>query len=307
MPTIEVITPGALTTVQDQGRPGFARFGVSHSGALDAFALRVANACLGNAPQAAGLEITGPGVTLRFYGDTWICVTGADLQAQLEGQHVPTAAVRLVRDQQLLRFTHRRAGLRAWLGVRGGILSPPILNSRAFDVAAAMPRQRLAAGDMLEVERFIGTPPFECSPPTLLPYATYEPEPVHRRLRYIPNAPAALADQTFTVSHRANRTGFQIVADKPLPTLWAQPPRSEPLAWGTIQVPPDGHAFVLMADRQTIGGYPVAGHLCSVDGGLAAQLSPGESLRFAAISMDVARGLAQERERLFRTAFHRVR
>ncbi|MDX2020185.1 MAG: biotin-dependent carboxyltransferase family protein [Deltaproteobacteria bacterium] len=303
MPTIEIIAAGALTTVQDQGRAGLGRFGISPSGALDPFSLRVGNACVGNPKGAAGLEITGPGVALRFYGSTWICLTGADLQATLQDEAVRVGDVVRVRDRQVLRFTSGRAGSRAWLTARGGLRSDKVLGSRAFDVAAGLPRQRLAAGDMLEIEPEPGASVHQRVPPDLVPYVLRPAPTGPRSLRYVALGATGLAERTFTVSQRANRTGFQIMADPPMPNLWPQPPRSEPLAPGCIQVPPDGHPFVLMADRQTIGGYPVAGHLCSVDVGEAAQCGPGDKVQLTAILLDVARDLAQARERTFRRTF----
>ena len=265
--------------------------------------MRVANACLGNPVDAAGLELTGPGIALRFYGASWICVTGGNLDAVLDDQLVPVGNVVKVGDQQILRFGRAKSGFRAWLAVRGGVLSQKLLGSRAFDVAAALPRQRLMAGDMLEVERCLGTPPSARVPPSLTTYVQGVGQTAHHTLRYIPLGPVGLTQHAFTISQRANRTGFQIVPDQPVPPLWPKPARSEPLAPYAIQVPPDGKPFVLTADTQTIGGYPVAGHVCSVARAVAAQCAPGDKVQFAAITLDAARHLAQERERRFRAAF----
>lgn len=310
VPTVEVVRAGALTTIQDLGRPGWGRLGVSASGALDTFALRLANLLVGNPRTAPALEVTGPGAALRFHGQALCCLVGADLGAQLAGRPVAVGQPFWTQDRQELVFTRQLSGFRSLLGLRGGLAAPSAFGSCATDVAAALPRQRLVAGEMFEVGLGEGS--------TLRPVPTHTHElaaallaeavPPLRRpsspyvlsLRFVP-WPGARADSEgglvgprFQVDARANRTGMRLRPGVPLPTTvrrnW-----SEPIAPGTIQLPPDGHPILLLADQQTLGGYPVLGHLVAVDRGLAGQAAPGDWLAFRAVCPLEARALARAR------------
>lgn len=310
MPTVEVLRAGALTTVQDQGRPGWGRFGVSPSGAVDPLALRVANILVGNEETAAALEITGPGVVLKIYGQALLCIVGADLGATLSGQPVAPGQRVLASDRQILAFTNRRQGFRAIVAFAGGLSAPGLFGSRATDIAAGLPRGRLEKGAMLEVfAPAPGSGPVR--PPALGDGSAAVIEALFEGLSSAPSGAGAraplvvrfvpedggpvLMGRTFTVSHRSNRTGFRLHAEGE-----ALPPRpalawSNPVAPGAIQLPPDGAPIVLLADRQTVGGYPVLGHLAAVDRTVLAGAAPGDRLRFEAISAEAAREQAAER------------
>ena len=150
--TLEIMEPGLLTTVQDQGRYGYQRFGVPVSGAMDAFALRVANVLLGNGEESAGLEMTVFGPRIRFQADAWIALTGADMSPLLDGSALPMwQPVRVPRDGVLV-FQGARDGMRSYLAVAGGIDVPVVMGSRSTylkGVIGGLKGRALSAGDIL--------------------------------------------------------------------------------------------------------------------------------------------------------------
>ncbi|HEY0708237.1 MAG TPA: biotin-dependent carboxyltransferase family protein [Polyangia bacterium] len=298
-PALEIVRAGMLTTIQDLGRPGLGRFGVSPSGPMDPFAHRLANALVGNPPSAAALEITGPGTVVRFLRAQRFAIAGADLAATLDDVALPRVAVVTAKPGARLSFGARRSGARVSLACAGGWNAPLWFASAATDVGAAGP---LRAGTTLHAfdqprtivdpdnERLAALGAFVPLPPPNGPCA----------LRYVPEpeggvtaaAAAAFALATFRVSPRSNRTGFRFEGAA-LATV-ADPARlSEPTAPGAIQLPPDGHPILLMADRNTTGGYPRLGHLCGADRGRAAQLWPGDEVRFFPIDATEAHALTR--------------
>jgi 5-oxoprolinase (ATP-hydrolysing) subunit C len=299
--TIEVVRPGVLATVQDLGRPGLGRFGVSPSGAMDPLALRMANRLLGNPAGAPALELTGPGAELRFLHDAPYALAGADLGATLDGAPAPLHQAARAPAGAVLRFARRARGARATLALAGGIEVAPVLGSAATDLDAGLGGGALGRGARLAAGA--ADPPAVSSPwrpsPALLALAYDDPF----LLRYLPHADPALgggaaavfASASWKVTERSNRTGYRLAGPAPLPLSAgrAADRLSEPLAPGTLQVPPDGQPIMLMADRQTVGGYPILGHLAAADRTRAAQLWPGDMVRFRAVSLDEAHAAAR--------------
>lgn len=300
-PVLEVLTPGALATVQDDGRPGAARHGVPRGGAMDRFALRAANRLLGNPPGAAAVEVTAGGAAFVVLAPTLVAITGADLSATLDAMPLaPWTAVMARRGAVLAMPTRRGAwGARAYLAISGGIDVAPVLGSRSTHLAGAfggLAGRALRPGDQLGASAG-GAEPLVAAgrtwPETLRP--PYGPEPL---LRVVPgphselfaaDALAGLAAAPLRVSDNSNRMGYRLEGGRAphlrtvsLPSLGVFP--------GVIQVPPDGAPILLMADAQTTGGYPIIGVVASADLPLAAQLLPGDQLRFAVSSRDEALG-----------------
>jgi allophanate hydrolase subunit 2 len=135
--SIEILAAGPLMTVQDLGRPGARRYGVSPGGALDTFALAAANRLVGNPPAAAGLEITAGGAALRLRRPALIALAGGDLAASLDGRPIPLWTAVLADAGATLGLAGRRGawGARAYLAVAGGVDVPPALGARATDLA----------------------------------------------------------------------------------------------------------------------------------------------------------------------------
>jgi antagonist of KipI len=286
---LEIVRPGMLTTVQDLGRPGLGRFGVSPSGAMDPLALRVANRLAGNPDGAAALELTGPGAELAFVVDVRFALAGGDLGATLDGTPLAPTGAEEARAGQRLRFSARRWGARALLAVAGGLDVPLVLGSAATDLGSGL--GGIGGKALARGQRLARRGPAEVSAPPPGPAAALaailaaaHADPF--QLRYVPDddPAAALAAERFAarslrVSDRSNRTGYRFTGE-PLPVAPDPARLSEPLAGGAIQLPPDGLPILLMADRNTTGGYPRLGHLAAADRSRAAQLWPGDEVRF---------------------------
>jgi biotin-dependent carboxylase-like uncharacterized protein len=297
---VEVVRPGVLTTVQDLGRLALGRFGISPAGAMDPLALQIANRLAGNPAGAPALEITGPGVELVFHGETLFALGGADLGATLDGVALGPWQPHLAGDGARLRLPARRRGARAVLACAGGLAVAPVLGSASADLDAGLGSGRLARGARLPLGDAPANRPLDPAALALAVASALAAYADPFRLRFVadqdpavPAATAALfAAAPFAVSDRSNRTGYRLTGPH-LPVQAAPDRLSEPLAPGTLQLPPDGQPILLMADRQTIGGYPRLGHLISADRPKAGQLWPGDEVHFVAVTLDQAHQAAR--------------
>lgn len=293
---ITVVQPGLFTTVQDLGRRGHRAAGVPLSGAADNVSLRLANLLVGNPEDAAVIECTLLGPTLRFDRETIVALVGAAFPGLPMNQPVWVAAGTEV------VLGHATLGCRGFLAVAGGIDVPPVLGSRSTLVAAGFgghAGRPLKAGDRLTVGEAHGRGrQIEALPASL---ATVRRPCV---LRVIPGEQAAVAgdaiwSQSFRASSRSDRMGLRLDGE-PLPCARHDSSmRSVAVFPGTVQLPPDGRPIVLLADAQTIGGYSVVGQVVEADLPLAAQLRPGEELRLQQVTIEEAWDALWEREAAF--------
>jgi KipI family sensor histidine kinase inhibitor len=322
---IEVLQPGLLTTVQDLGRPGLAHLGVPHSGAADPASLRLANRLAGNPDDAAGLEMTLGRLTLRFEHAAAVAVTGAPVPVTLIENGGPATsrgrgpsdgrppvngrgpsdgrasgraepwreAAFAVPAGSVLRLGAPAAGLRSYLAVAGGIDVQPVLGSRSADRLSGLGPAPLRPGDRLRVGRARSPirPPADDRPRA--DPATVGADPVLLRVIAGPrddwfarDALAGLATGSYLVTPASDRTGLRL-AGPPLSRSprWPGELPSEGVAAGSLQVTHDGQPILLLADHPTTGGYPVIAVVTSADVGLAAQLRPGQRVRFAVSRM----------------------
>ena len=295
---LEVIKPGLLTTVQDQGRWGYQCYGVAVAGAMDIFALASANRLVGNPEGAAGLEMTVLGPTLRLHRETTFAVAGADLGVRLNGEPIPNWTCHFAQAGALLEFAGRKSGIRSYLAISGGIDVPPIMGSRATYLLGrfgGLEGRALKPGDRLPLlppavdsQNFAGRvfpeelrPPYRKNPTLRVvpgPFADF----------FSPEAIQALFSTEYTITPQSDRMGYRLQGE-PLRRGKQKELISCGLANGTIQVPPDGQPIILLADRQSIGGYPIIATLILADLPLIAQCAPGDQLRFSPVSIDEAR------------------
>jgi antagonist of KipI len=316
--TLRVGNPGMFTTVQDGGRNGQQSAGVPVSGAMDGWALRLANMLVGNDDDAAGLEITLTGPALTFNEDTLIALGGADLSAAIGTRRIPVWYPAWVPRGSTLTFGAAVAGCRAYLAIAGGIAVPPVLGSRSTYVRAAIGGHQgraLRRGDVLPcgapsvlTERVMMRLASRDGEPRVAPWSVgqslrppYDASPVVRvvagahldRLKL--SSREQLYRAEFRVASQSDRMGYRLEGatlelTEPLELL------SEAVTFGTIQLPPGGDPIVLMADRQTTGGYPRIGEVATVDLPLLAQLKPGNRVRFRACAVEEAQARYLERE-----------
>ncbi len=291
---LHVISPGILSLIQDLGRPHMQPFAVPASGAMDAFACRAANALLGNAPDAACVEITGGGAMFEFDRDAVFALTGADFDPTLNGRAVPTwAAVYAPKGAQLALAGRRVAwGARAYLALPGGVDVPPVLGSRSTYVPGGfggLGGRALRAGDALfatqplaafDTLRHAGRIwPAEAKP-------AYQTSPTVRVMvgphaaLFAPAALSQLVAQPLRITSTSNRMGYRFEGCPPLRYAKPLSLASLGVCAGVIQVPPDGSPILLTADAQTTGGYPVIGVVIQADLPLVGQCLPGDRLQF---------------------------
>lgn len=282
---LEVLATGPSTTVQDLGRPGFARWGVAWSGAADRASARLANRLLGNPEGHACLEVTLGGLMVRADDDVQLAVTGASCPVSVDGREVGRDTPLRVPAGAQLRLGAPAAGLRTYLAVRGGIDVPAVLGSRSTDTLGHLGPAVVEDGDRLPV----GTPGPDL--PRLDHAAVAPPAagPVELRVRWGPRddwfteqARRRLVSEPWVAGSDSNRIAVRLdgpalerVDRRELPT--------EGMVRGAVQVPPTGPPSLLLADHPVTGGYPVIGVVVDADVDRAAQVRPGQQLTLRAM------------------------
>jgi len=317
--TIQVVKPGALSTLQDLGRFGYQRYGVIVDGAMDEWAHRVANLLVGNRETEATLEITLIGPSLAFDESAVIAICGADLSPRIGDRDVPMDRPIRLRAGAVLEFGRRRAGCRAYLAVQGGYAVMPVMGSKStylrggfggFEGRALRKGDTIAIGAATDdsLARAIRDDDalfVASATPSIARTRSTGAEIQSVRVVRGPQWPlfADAAQHAFTAAEfvltpSSDRMGYRLEGAK-LATREPIEMISEGVSFGTIQVPSDGNPIILMADCQTTGGYPKIAQAASVDLPLLAQMMPGERMRFELIPVDVAQQLYLEREREF--------
>ncbi|MEO7324822.1 MAG: biotin-dependent carboxyltransferase family protein [Dokdonella sp.] len=328
--SVVVLKAGLLTTVQDRGRRGFAAIGVGHAGPMDAGSFRLANALVGNADSAAALEVSLLGPRLRFETDATIALAGARFDMRIDAQAASSWQPTRIKAGSVLDLGSAQRGARAYLAVAGGFAVDAVLGSRSTDVNAglgSLSGRALAAGERLSISttaslasdpaaaplrgstRNIGASPSKPRRPT--PSWSLDPRPWfdavgNQPIRLIRGAHwealdadsrVALFTQEFRIGADSNRVGYRLegpclALDAALELV------SEAVAFGTLQLPPNGQPIALMAEHPTTGGYPRIGQIAAIDLPRLAQRRPGDYIRFLEMGIDEAqtRYLARERE-----------
>lgn len=316
--SVRVLQAGLLSTVQDLGRVGHQHDGIPVAGAMDAIALRLANMLVGNDDGAAGIEMTLVGARLQFDAPALVAITGADVDARVDATRVPAGRAMHVPAGATLALGEAARGCRAYLAIAGGVNVPVVLGSRSTSLRGAfggLGGRALRRNDVIP----IGVPTalsgrireglaLDRAPVAIATWGAssalvprYSRAPAVRllageHLEWLTSTSRdALFRAEFRVGAQSDRMGFRLEGTpleltRPLEIL------SEAVAFGTLQLPPGGDPIMLMADRQTTGGYPRIGEVASIDRSLVAQLRPGDRLRFVPISLDDAQSLYLARE-----------
>jgi KipI family sensor histidine kinase inhibitor len=283
---LTVVKPGLLTTVQDLGRWGHQAAGVPVSGPMDEVSHRLANMIVGNPSGAAALEATVLGPEVRIEMEAIVAVTGADLGATLDSEPIPLNAAILCPAGSVLRCGERRNGARAYIAFDGGIGTPPVLGSRAtlaLGGLGGIAGRPLRAGDVIPLQ--------SRSPaaPRTRPRAAGPTAMGGARLRvllgpqdefFAPAAVDTLQRTRFTITADSDRMGYRLAGRARIERGSQQEMISDATFAGAIQVPPSGDPILLMADRQTTGGYPQIATVITADLPLAGQLAPGDWVEF---------------------------
>ncbi|MEU7137407.1 biotin-dependent carboxyltransferase family protein [Streptomyces sp. NPDC046261] len=285
MSAVTVVRAGALTTVQDLGRPGHAHLGVPRSGALDQPAHRLANRLAGNPEDCATLETTLDGCAVRMGAAVTVAVTGAPAPVRVDGRPVAWGAPVRVPAGAVLDVGPASAGVRSYVAFAGGVAVPPVLGSRSRDLLSGLGPEPLADGVPLPLGAPYGPStgadavPWPAPPAgeLLLPLV-----PGPREDWFAPGALGVLAGGGFRVSPASNRIGLRTEGPALVRSRAGELP-SEGMVLGAVQVPPDGHPVVFLADHPTTGGYPVIGVVPEPSLAAAAQALPGTAVRFVLV------------------------
>ena len=288
---VTIVRPGMLTTVQDLGRWGYQHSGIPVAGPMDSYSHRLANRMLGNPEDAAALEITLIGPELEVSEDVRCVLCGALFEATVGGVAVDVSVPFVVGAGERLRFGARRAGARATLAFRGGIDVDPVFGSRATSVVARMGPfggRPLLAGDRFSIGR---GPARERRPGRRLglPDGGAQVRAIagpHESM-FTSAAVGIFFSSRFVVSTHSNRMGYRLQGPA-IAHSQAAEILSDATPVGSVQVPASGQPILLMADRQTTGGYPKIATVISADLPRAGQLAPGDWIQFARCSRDEA-------------------
>jgi antagonist of KipI len=304
--SIHVLRPGLQTTVQDLGRWGFQAQGVPVAGPMDPFSHRLANALVGNSQNAATLEIALVGPEVEFDDHRTVAVTGAEFVVTRDADVVPHARPFVVAAGSRIRFGPRTSGARAYLAVDGGFDVPMLLGSRSTHVASRCGGwigRALLRGDRIPLGLPIGRRPR--TPRQIGVDHTFAAAGVVRvmsgpeRDRFSDTSLDALQSAPYAIDRESDRMGFRL--NGPLLThARGADIISNATPIGSLQVPGSGQPVLLMADRQTTGGYPKIATVISADIGIAGQAAPGDQLTFRVCSAAdaISALIAAERELL---------
>jgi KipI family sensor histidine kinase inhibitor len=312
---VTVLKPGLFTTIQDNGRWGHQDRGVPVAGPMDRRSYRLANALVGNPPDAATLEATLLGPELRLESAVRVAITGADLGASVDGTAIAVDSMHACRAGGVLRFGERRCGTRAYIAFDGGIDVAPVLGSRATHVGSELggiSGRALKAGDRLSLGE---SNHLDHSPQRRGPFRSASgPFPSGSggaRVRvmrgpqdeYFDEAAFDVLQRTrFVISPQSDRMGYRLRIPDPGSRIPACEGFmiSDATFIGGLQIPPSGDPILLMADRQTTGGYPQIATVITADLPLAGQLAPGDWIEFAPCTRDEAIAALGEQDEALR-------
>lgn len=327
--TMHVSGTSLLTVIEDLGRVGYQKYGVNVSGAMDRLSLRAANLLVGNPQNTGALEITMIGPDLVFDEDVLIALTGADLAPLADGRPIPRLRPIALRAGAVLSFGRCRLGCRAYLAVSGGFDIPKVMGSEstysragiggfeghslltgdAVPLKGASPSGAALLKQLLSHQQKVAWPLWHASPLHLTKASLSAPIRFTKGLQYqdfTAESQSLLEKEPFRITAHSDRMGYRLDGS----TLSLSEPKemiSEMAALGTIQVPPEGHPIILMAEHQTCAGYPEIGQVILPDVPRLAQLRPGDEVRFTQISLSEAESLYLETEREMRMMQEAIR
>jgi antagonist of KipI len=305
MGRIRIVSPGPMTLVQDNGRYGYQQFGVPVSGVMDSYSHRLGNMLVGNREYEAVLEVTMKGPQIEFLDDMAIAITGGDLSPIVNGNTIPMWETVLVRTGDRLDFRGLKTGCRCYIAISGGIDVPVVMGSKSTYTRGSLGGYKgrsLRAGDIIKT----GNPDQDIRPlngqrvpPEFVPNYSSNME-----IRVVTGPQddyfTAAGMETFLSEHyritnECDRMGYRL-SGRPIEHLKNSDIISDGIAMGAVQVPGDGQPIIMMADRQTTGGYTKIANVIAVDLPKVAQAKPGDIIRFVKVSVNQAQQLLHEME-----------
>ncbi len=302
--SIQCVTPGLQTTIQDQGRTGHMHNGVAHSGAMDAVSALMANWLVGNSDDSPLLEITLIGPTLKFTVNITIAIVGARFSVYLNEREVFNNKTININSGDTLRFGRLKAGARAYMAFAAGININKMLGSYATNMTArfgGLQGRAMRTGDEIPLNS-AKTSSHKQIPERLIPQYTgcylFRSVPTIETHRFDKIASNQFYDQKFTVSPDSNRMGIRLKGLPIINKLTQQQMVSSGLTQGSIQIPASGIPVISSVDGQTIGGYPRIANIASVDLPLLGQLKAGDRISFCPVSREKSLLLLKNKQQL---------
>lgn len=309
-PMIQVEQCGFLTTLQDTGRTGYLQYGVSKGGAMDSSAAQLANVLVGNDADETVLELTQSPHRFLFTADTVIAFAGGGLQPETEKQLLPLHKPLFIAAGTVVHCKQQLPGFRLYIAVTGGFAADEFLQSSSTDLlikAGGFNGRSLKKADILlqknkhnklqqqllqvlkagaTIELFQSNESIMGTTIRVLKGAEWN---------YLTDASATnFTQQAFTVTQQSNRMGYRLKTET-LQTNQSCDIVSSPVTQGTVQLTSSGEMIILMADAQTVGGYPRIAQVCAADLSLLAQKKPGDAIQFQIVSLQEAEALLTKR------------
>lgn len=296
METIKILDAGLLTTVQDLGRYGFQRYGVSASGVMDEYSAKIANKLVGNKVGEAVLETTLKGVQIEFLQNTAVAITGGNCDVTLNGTKIELWQSYLVNRGDVLKMGICRSGLRNYLAFAGGIDVPIIMNSKSTNLKAKVGGfngRKLMTGDVLSVGIGSLKAPLTLNKHYIPTYSKDIKVGVilgQQDDHFTEAGIKTFLNETYTVTQESDRMGIRLssVSGATIEHKNGADIISDGITFGAIQVPGSGQPIVMMADRQTTGGYTKIGNVISSDLAKLAQATPGTKVKFVEYTLEQA-------------------
>ena len=292
---IEILNGGPLSSIQDCGRDGFRRYGAPISGAMDMFALRVANILVGNSEKTTGIEVTFYGLRLKACDDLWIAVTGGDLSPRINNEPIPMWTSLRLEKGDVLSFNGMKSGFRAYVAVRGGWEVPLVMNSYSTSIRGGFGGTGgpLKAGDKLKTGKKSDSKRLQS---IHLPDGYIPEYPVKNKLRVVwgpqrdyfsPEGLEMFLNSEYIVTSQSDRQGYRLDGPE-IEHTKGYNIISEPTWPGAIQIPGDGLPIILLADAQTTGGYPKIASVISADLDKLGQSKASDRMSFESVLLEAA-------------------
>lgn len=293
--SMEILSPGLLSTIQDLGRFGYQASGFAPTGAADTLSMKRANALVGNAPGEAVLEMMLLGVTARFHTACVIALTGADMAPKINGTDAENGAALRIDAGDVLELSGTRDGMGCYLAVAGGFDVPPVMGSRStglrFGVGGFNGR-KLLKGDVLPLRApAADLPEIECrrllTKPVFSRHVVLRAVPGPQDDMFSVEELRGFFSRPYSVTNATDRMGIRLEGERIIPKNTSDI-ISDGTVFGAVQVPSGGQPIILMADRQTTGGYAKIATVITADLPRAAQMRPGNTVRFMSVSVEEA-------------------
>ncbi len=304
MKSLKIIQPGILTTVQDYGRIGYGQFGVPAAGVMDRLSMELANILVGNDRKEAVLEMTMMGPTLEAKSNIVIAITGANMNPKVNGNEVNMYETIYLNKGDILELSYTENGCRAYMAVYGGFDLPVIMGSKSTYLRAKIGGnngEKIKANDILNINeaknKYIGTRKI---PRKKIP--SYSNELTLRVILgpeedyFTKEGIDTFLNSEYVLTKQWDRMGLRFDGPQ-IKHKDGADIISNGINFGAIQIPGHGRPIIMMADRQTTGGYTKIANIISVDLPYVAQLKTGNRVRFESITIDEAHELIKVQEK----------